>query len=72
MTDQNRPTPAHYHTACRRCQQPIIMGENVYPPYGWKPFDADGKGHACPMSDYKPNDMPSRNQARMGMDADHG
>ena len=60
--ESDKKMPAHYHTKCRRCSQPIIMGENVYPPFGWKPFDPDGSGHQCPH--YQPQQQPDQAQGR--------
>lgn len=46
---QGRQPLPHYHTACKRCGQAIIMQESQFPPYAWGPREMTGKGHDCPQ-----------------------
>jgi len=64
MDDQKKVTAPHYHTTCRNCEAVIIMGENIYQPGEWRPYEIDGKKHNCPR---RPDELPS-NQPGVRMD----
>jgi hypothetical protein len=52
------PTVPHYHTACKRCGQTIIMAQSIFPPHSWGPRELNGQGHDCPQRDVRPVPVP--------------